>query len=47
MEKVETDEDDRPQKEINIAGATVFVNPYKEMEDAEKKVAEEAKLKVR
>ena len=46
MEKVPTDEDDRPKKEIKITGATVFVNPYKDEEEAERKAAEEARLKV-
>ena len=46
MEKVETDKDDRPKSQIRITGATIFVNPYKEMEEAEKKAAEEEKLKV-
>lgn len=46
MEKVPTDDDDRPKKEIKITGATVFVNPYKEEEEAERKAAEEARLKV-
>lgn len=47
MEKVPTDDDDRPKKEIKITGATVFVNPYKEEEEAERKAAEEARLKVK
>ena len=46
MEKVATDEDDRPKQEIKITGATVFVNPYKDEEEAERKAAEEARLKV-
>lgn len=46
MEKVPTDDDDRPKQEIKITGATVFVNPYKEEEEAEQKAAEEARLKV-
>lgn len=46
MEKVPTDDDDRPVKEVKITGATVFVNPYKEEEEAERKAAEEARLKV-
>ena len=46
MEKVPTDEDDRPKKDIKITGATVFVNPYKDEEEAERKAAEEARLKV-
>jgi peptidyl-prolyl cis-trans isomerase-like protein 2 len=47
MEKAETDDDDRPVKDIKITGATVFVNPYKEEEEEERKKAEEEKLKVR
>ena len=46
MEKVRTDEDDRPKQDIKITGATVFVNPYKEEEEAERKAAEEARLEV-
>ena len=46
MEKVRTDDDDRPKQEIKITGATVFVNPYKDEEEAERKAAEEARLKV-
>jgi peptidyl-prolyl cis-trans isomerase-like protein 2 len=46
MEKVPTDDDDRPKQEIKITGATVFVNPYKDEEEAERKAAEEARLKV-
>ena len=40
MEKVPVDGDDRPQQEIKITGASVFVNPYKEMEAEEQKRAE-------
>jgi peptidyl-prolyl cis-trans isomerase-like 2 len=36
MERVETDVDDRPLTPITITGATVFTNPYQEMEDEEK-----------
>lgn len=46
MERVPTDDDDRPDAEIKITGVTVFVNPFKEMEEAEKKQAEEEKQKV-
>ena len=46
MERIEVDEDDRPKTEISITGVTIFVNPYKEMEEAEKKAEEELKLKV-
>ncbi|KAL4431394.1 hypothetical protein ABPG75_006650 [Micractinium tetrahymenae] len=44
MEKVPTDDDDRPLQDIKITGATVFVNPYKELLEEEAK-AEEAKRK--
>ncbi|PRW20338.1 peptidyl-prolyl cis-trans isomerase CYP65 [Chlorella sorokiniana] len=44
MEKVPTDDDDRPLQEIKITGATVFVNPYKELLEEEAK-KEEAKRK--
>lgn len=47
MERVPTDDDDRPTQEIRITGATVFVNPFKEMEEEEKKQEEEDRLKVR
>jgi peptidyl-prolyl cis-trans isomerase-like protein 2 len=47
MEKVPTDDDDRPMQEIKITGFTVFVNPYKEEEEEERKAAEEARLKVK
>ncbi|KAL3134863.1 hypothetical protein ABBQ32_007828 [Trebouxia sp. C0010 RCD-2024] len=47
MERVPVDGDDRPESEIKITGASVFVNPYKDMEeqerlkaDAERKQAE-------
>ena len=46
MERIPTDDDDRPMQEIKFTSATVFVNPFKEMEEAEKKQAEEEKLKV-
>ncbi|EFN51543.1 hypothetical protein CHLNCDRAFT_49208 [Chlorella variabilis] len=44
MEKVPTDDEDRPQQDIRITGATVFVNPYKELLEEEEK-AEVAKRK--
>ncbi|PSC74703.1 peptidyl-prolyl cis-trans isomerase CYP65 [Micractinium conductrix] len=44
MEKVPTDEDDRPVQEIKITGATIFVNPYTELLEQEAK-AEETKRK--
>ena len=46
MERVPTDDDDRPTQEMKITGATVFVNPYKEMEEEERKQEEEERLKV-
>ena len=46
MERVPTDDDDRPRQEIRITGATVFVNPYRDEEEAERKAAEAARLKV-
>ena len=46
MERVQTDEDDRPRQDITITGGTVFVNPYKDEEEAERKQAEEERLKV-
>lgn len=46
MERVPTDDDDRPTQEIKITGATIFVNPYKEMEEEENKKEEAARLEV-
>lgn len=40
MERVSVNGDDRPEQEIKITGASVFVNPYKEMEEEERKKAE-------
>ncbi|KAI3424379.1 hypothetical protein D9Q98_009932 [Chlorella vulgaris] len=45
MEKVPTDGDDRPLQPIKITGATVFVNPYKELIE-EEEAAEVAKRKL-
>ncbi len=45
MERVSVDGDDRPEQEINITGASVFVNPYKEMEEEERKKAEAERIK--
>ncbi|KAJ3673958.1 hypothetical protein LUZ60_005950 [Juncus effusus] len=46
MEKVRTDDDDRPLEEIKITGVTVFVNPYTEPDEEEEKIkAEEEKKK--
>ena len=47
MEKVQTDDDDRPLQAVTISKATIFVNPYKEMEDAEKKQEQEERLQVK
>ncbi|KAJ4767407.1 Peptidyl-prolyl cis-trans isomerase-like 2 [Rhynchospora pubera] len=41
MEKVPTDDDDRPLEEIKITGVTVFVNPYTEPDEEEEKAKEE------
>ena len=40
MEKVPVGDEDRPQQQISITGATVFVNPYKDEEEEERKAAE-------
>jgi peptidyl-prolyl cis-trans isomerase-like protein 2 len=47
MERVPTDADDRPKTDIRITGATVFVNPYKDEEEAERKAADAERAKVR
>ena len=39
------DADDRPEQEIKITGASVFVNPYKEMEEEEQRQAEAERRK--
>lgn len=46
MERVPTDADDRPKTDIRITDATIFVNPYKDEEEEERKVAEAERLKV-
>lgn len=46
MERVPVDADDRPEQEIKITGASVFVNPYKEMEEEEQKQADAERRKV-
>ena len=46
MERVPVDTDDRPEQEIKITGAQVFVNPYKEMEEEERKKADAERRKV-
>ncbi|DBA73330.1 hypothetical protein WJX77_001957 [Trebouxia sp. C0004] len=45
MERVSVDGDDRPEQEIKITGASVFVNPYKDMEEEERKKAEAERIK--
>ena len=47
MERVPVDSDDRPEQEIKITGASVFVNPYKEMEEEERKKAEAERKQAR
>ena len=44
-EKIETDDEDRPLQEVKITGATVFVNPYKDLIEEEKKKEENDKKK--
>ena len=46
MERSETDDEDRPVREITIKGGPIFVNPYKDEEEAERKQAEEERIKV-
>lgn len=45
MEKVATDDEDRPLQEIKIMGADIFVNPFQELEDQEKEQAAAAAKK--
>ena len=33
MERVETDDKDRPKEDIKIAAAAVFVDPYQEVDE--------------
>lgn len=47
MERVPVNGDDRPEQEIKITGASVFVNPYKEMEEEERKKAEAERKQAR
>jgi hypothetical protein len=47
MERVPTDADDRPKTDIRISGATVFVNPYTDEAEAERKAADAERAKVR
>ncbi len=43
MEKVLVGDEDRPEQPITITGATVFVNPYKDEEEEERKAAEKVR----
>ena len=47
MERIPVDADDRPEQEIKITGASVFVNPYKDMEEEERQKAEAERKQVR
>lgn len=47
MERIPVDADDRPEQEIKITGASVFVNPYKDMEEEERQTAEAERKQVR
>ena len=40
MERVPVDGDDRPEREIKITGGSVFVDPYKDMEEEERQKAD-------
>lgn len=44
MEKIPTDDEDRPVQEVEITGATVFVNPYTELIEEEKEKKKKAEL---
>lgn len=44
MEKIPTDDEDRPVQEIEITGATVFVNPYTELIEEEKEKKKKAEV---
>lgn len=46
MERIPVDADDRPEQEIKITGASVFVNPYKDMEEEERQKADAERRKV-
>lgn len=46
MERVPVDGDDRPEREIKITGASVFVNPYKDMEAEEQQKADAERRQV-
>jgi peptidyl-prolyl cis-trans isomerase-like protein 2 len=44
MEKIATDDEDRPVQDIEITGATVFVNPYTELIEEEKEKKKKAEV---
>lgn len=44
MERVPTDEEDRPQEEIVLLGVEIFSNPFAEMEEEEKNLDQETAL---
>lgn len=44
MEKVPVGDEDRPAEPISINGATVFVNPFKDEEEEERKAAEKVSI---
>ena len=46
MERAQTDDNDKPVTDIVFKGGTVFVNPYKDEEEAERKLAEAERIKV-
>ena len=46
MERVPVNGDDRPEQEIKITGASVFVNPYKDMEEEERQKADAERKQV-
>lgn len=45
MERAQTDDNDKPVTDIVFKGGTVFVNPYKDEEEAERKLAEAERIK--
>ena len=44
MEKVPVRDEDRPAEPISINGATVFVNPFKDEEEEERKAADKVSI---
>jgi peptidyl-prolyl cis-trans isomerase-like protein 2 len=44
MEKIATDDEDRPVQDIEITGATVFVNPYTDLIEEEKEKKKKAEV---